>query len=451
MTSEGAAGGETTSDDATSGDATGGGATGGGATGADGAARAAGQHRIGFTEFVALVAAMMACQAIAIDAMLPAFPIIVRALHVTDENHGQWILTAYMAGFSCGQLVWGMLSDRFGRRPVLLGGLALYVVAALLCGLSQSFHALLMWRFIHGLAAACVTVARSVVRDLYSGRAMARVMSLTFVVFLMVPVLAPSVGQAILFLAPWRYIFIFLGAFTSLIWMWAWLRLPETLHPEYRMTLTRSHIAHAVRLVLGNRTSLCYTLALTVMFGSIMAYVGMVQQIFGDVFHRASLMPSMFALCAVTMGIAAFMNSRFVERLGMRLISHAALLCFIAVTALHAVLAAAGFEQMWTFVAFQAATMGCFSLSVSNFGAMAMEPIGAVAGIGVSLQGFVSTLLGALVGAAIGRQFNGTTVPLAVGCLCCGLAALVFVLLAERGQLFKQHHVTSAVGLEHGV
>src|ERR1019366_4591117 len=139
--------------------------------------------QIGFTEFVALVAAMMATQAIAIDSMLPAFPVIVRALHVANENHGQWILTFFMAGLGCGQLFWGMMSDRFGRRPILLGGLGLYVVAASLCGLSQNFHALLAWRFIHGLAAASVTVSRSVVRDLYSGRHMARVMSLTFMVF----------------------------------------------------------------------------------------------------------------------------------------------------------------------------------------------------------------------------------------------------------------------------
>ena len=405
---------------------------------------------IGFTEFVVLVAAMMACQAIAIDSMLPAFPIIVHALHVANENHGQWILTAYMAGMGCGQLFWGMMSDRFGRRPVLLGGLAMYVVAALLCGLTDSFHVLLVWRFIHGLAAASVTVSRSVIRDLYSGRAMARVMSLTFVVFLMVPIIAPSVGQLILLMAPWRYIFIACGVFGSIVWLWASLRLPETLHPEYRMTLTRSHITGAVRLVLGNRTSLCYTLALTVMFGSILAYVGMVQQIFSDVFRHASLMPSMFALCAVTMGFAAFLNSRFVERLGMRLISHAALLCFIGITALHVVVAVLGLEQLWTFVAFQAVSMACFSLSVSNFGAMAMEPIGAVAGIGASLQGFVSTFAGALTGAAIGRQFNGTTVPLAVGVLGCGLLSLVFVLLAEKGRLFQRHHVATPLGAEDG-
>ena len=405
---------------------------------------------LGFTEFVALVAAMMATQAIAIDAMLPAFPIIVRALHVADPNRGQWILTAYMVGMGCGQLFWGMLSDRFGRRPVLLIGIGVYVAAALLCGLTDSFQALLAWRFIHGLAAASVTVARSVIRDLYSGRHMARVMSLTFIVFLMVPALAPSLGQLVLLVAPWRYIFIVAGVFAAAVWLWAALRLRETLHPEYRMTLTVGHIAGAVRLVLGERTSLCYTLALTVMFGTIMAYIGMVAQIFSVVFHRASLMPSMFALCAVAMGVAAFVNSRLVEPLGMRLISHTALLCFIGITGVHVLVAVLGLEQVWSFVVLQAATMACFSLAVSNFGAMAMEPIGSVAGIGASLQGFVSTFGGALVGAAIGRQFNGSTLPLAAGAACCGLLSLIFVLLAENGRLFKTHHLATASGVADG-
>lgn len=411
---------------------------------------AAAAVRMEFVEFVVLVAAMMAAQAIAIDAMLPAFPIIVDALHIPNENQVQWILTFYISGMGCGQLVWGMMSDRFGRRPVLLGGLGLYVVAALLCGVTSSFHVLLAWRFVHGLAAASVTVSRSVIRDLYSGRHMARVMSLTFVVFLTVPVLAPSLGQLILFLAPWRVIFIVCSAYAAIVWLWALLRLKETLHPEYRLTLTRTHIAAAVRLVLGNRTSLCYTFALTVMFGSILAYVGMVAQIFSEVFHRASLMPIMFALCAVTMGFAAFMNSHFVERLGMRLISHTALLIFIGITGLHVAVAALGWEQLWTFVVFQAVTMAFFSLAVSNFGAMAMEPIGEVAGIGASLQGFIQSFGGALVGAAIGRLFNDTTVPLAGGALACGLAALVFVLLAEKGRLFKSHHTASATGSADG-
>jgi DHA1 family bicyclomycin/chloramphenicol resistance-like MFS transporter len=345
-----------------------------------------------------------------------------------------------MTGLGIGQLFWGMLSDRFGRRPILLGGLTLYVVAALLCSLSGSFQALLGWRFVHGLAAACVTVTRSVVRDLYSGRQMARVMSLTFVVFLTVPILAPSLGQLILVVAPWRYIFVVFAVFAAMVAAWGFLRLPETLHPEYRMTLTRNHVLNAARLVLGTRASIFYTLAMMVMFGTIMAYVGMVAQIFSEVFHRPKLMPSMFALCAIFMGMAAYLNSRIVERLGMRLISHTALLLFIAVTGLHVLIAALGLEQIWTFVALQSLTMATFSLAVSNFGAMAMEPMGAIAGIAASLQGFISTFSGALVGIVIGEQFNATTVPLAAGSLCCGFVSLGFVLLAEKGRLFRAQH-----------
>jgi MFS transporter, DHA1 family, multidrug resistance protein len=230
------------------------------------------------------------------------------------------------------------------------------------------------------------------------------------------------------------------AGFAAAVGIWGFMRLPETLHPEYRLPLTRTRILGAVKLVLGNRTSICYTLAMMVMFGTIMAYVGMVQQIFADVFHHPTWMPSMFALCAVFMGMAAFLNSSIVERLGMRLISHSALLGFIGISALHLVIAVLGFEQLWTFVLLQAAAMACFGLSVSNFGAMAMEPVGSIAGIAASLQGFVSTFLGALVGAMIGRQFNGTTVPLAAGGVCCGLASLAFVLLAEKGRLFRAHH-----------
>src|SRR5471030_1480288 len=193
--------------------------------------------KIGFLEFVVLAAATMSTQAIAIDAMLPAFPIIVSALHVANENHVQWIVTAYIAGLGCGQLFWGMMSDRFGRRPVLVVGLAVYVLAALLCGFTSSFTTLLVWRFIHGLAAASVVVTRSVIRDLYSGRHMARIMSLTFIVFMMVPVLAPSLGQLILWLAPWRSIFLIFGVFAGAVFLWVLLRLPETLHPEYRLVL----------------------------------------------------------------------------------------------------------------------------------------------------------------------------------------------------------------------
>jgi MFS transporter, DHA1 family, multidrug resistance protein len=264
-------------------------------------------------------------------------------------------------------------------------------------------------------------------------------------VFLMVPVLAPSLGQLILLLAPWRSIFVIFGAFAALVFLWVLLRLPETLHPEYRLTLTADHIVRAATMVLGNRTSLCYTLAMTVMFGSILAYVGMVQQIFEDVFRRPGLMPAMFALCAASMGVTAFLNSRIVERVGMRIISHLGLLVFIGITGLHTLIAALGLESLPSFVLLQGATMACIGLTASNFGAMAMEPVGSVAGIGASLQGFISTFGGAVVGALIGRRFNGATLPLASGAFACGLSSLLFVLLAEHWRLFRPHHAAAPV------
>jgi DHA1 family bicyclomycin/chloramphenicol resistance-like MFS transporter len=395
-------------------------------------------------EFVALAAAMMSTQALAVDAMLPGLPTIVGELHAGNANQGQWIVTVYIAGIGIGQLFWGLMSDRYGRRPILLSGLGLYMLAAAGCAAAGSFSALLGWRLLHGLAAAAMVVTRSVIRDCYSGRQMARILSLTFMVFLTIPVIAPSLGQLVLLVAPWRAVFGLFSVYGAVVWLWAILRLPETLHPEYRMTLTRAHIARAAKFVLGERTSLNYSLAVTVMFAALLAYVGMVQQIFAGVFHRAGLMPTMFALCAIAMGFAAFWNARNVERIGMRRISHAALLAFIAVSALHCAVAALGLERVWTFVLLQSAAMACFNLSSSNFGAMALEPIGAVAGIGAALQGFISTTGAALVAAMIGRQFNGSVMPLAAGALACGVLSLMCVLRAEHGRLFRAHHAAAA-------
>lgn len=188
-------------------------------------------------------------------------------------------------------------------------------------------------------------------------------------------------------------------------------------------------------------SSLWYTLCVALLFGSIIGYVGMMPQIFGAVFHRPSLMPTVFALCAASMGVASFLNSRFVERFGMRMISQAGLLVFIVATAVHVLVAALRLETLWTFIVLQGATMGCLGLIMANFGAMALEQMGSVAGIAASLQGCVGTCGGALVAALMGQRFNGSTVPLALGALLCGLLSLGFVLLAEGGRLFRPHQL----------
>ncbi|HEX4024366.1 MAG TPA: multidrug effflux MFS transporter [Steroidobacteraceae bacterium] len=393
--------------------------------------------RIPFTEFVVLIAALMACQAIAIDAMLPALSTIGQALGLTQANRLQWVVLAYMAGLGCGQLVWGLFSDRYGRRRILLIGLGLYVLAALLCSTTTSFNVLLGVRFVHGAAAASLVVTRSVIRDRYSGPVMARVMSLSYIVFLTSPVVAPSLGQLVLLAASWRYVFVMIGGFAVLVWCWLLLRLPETLHPEYRLRLSRGRIAHAAGLVLGNRSALCYTLAGTCVMGALLAYLGMVQQILSEIFRRPRLLPAVFSICAGSMGVTSYLNSRLVERLGMRVISHCGLLLLLAVAGLHVLLSALGVEGLVSFSVLQAVTLACIGLTAANFSTLAMEPMGAVAGIAASLQGFISMLGGALLAALIGRQFSSSTLPLAVGTAVCSLGGLVFVLTAERGRLFR--------------
>src|SRR6516225_956291 len=398
-----------------------------------------GHSSLGFPEFIALIAAIMSTQALAVDAMLPALPRIVYELQVPNPNCGQWVVTAYVAGVGLGQLLWGLASDRFGRRPILLIGLALYVTAAVLCGMAESFRALLLWRFVHGLAAASMVLSRSVVRDLYAGRPMARVLLLTFVVFLMVPVIAPTLGALILKIAPWRAVFRVFAAFAGCVGLWTYMRLPETLHPEYRLALAPGKILAAYRAVLWNRIPLCYSLAVMLLFGALISYVSMMPQIFGSVFHHASWMPTMFALCAGSMGIASLLNSRIVEHYGMRRISHSALMCYLGVTAVHFTVAFMGFESVPSFVVLQSLAMGSFALVAPNFGALAMEPLGAVAGVGASVQGFVTTCGGAVVASVIGRQFADSTVALTAGALVCGLLCLLVVLIGERGRLFRGH------------
>jgi DHA1 family bicyclomycin/chloramphenicol resistance-like MFS transporter len=399
------------------------------------------QAALGFPEFIALVAAIMSTQALAVDAMLPALPRIVHELQVPNPNYGQWVVTSYVGGVGLGQLFWGVASDRFGRRPVVLVGLALYVIAAALCGMADSFRALLLWRFVHGLAAASMVLARSVVRDLYVGRRMARVLSLTFVVFLMVPIIAPTLGALILKVAPWRVVFQVFAAFGAIVGVWAYMRLPETLHPEYRLALAPGKILAAYRAVLWNRIPLCYSLGVMLLFGALISYVSMMPQIFSSVFHHASWMPTMFALCAGCMGIASLLNSRIVEYYGMRRISHLALMCYLGITAVHLAVALMGLESVASFVVLQSLTMGSFALVAPNFGALAMEPLGAVAGVGASVQGFVTTCGGAVVASAIGRQFAESTVALTGGALVCGLVSLLVVLIGERGRLFHGHPI----------
>ena len=402
---------------------------------------------MGFGQFVALIAAMMATNALAIDSMLPAMPQIGHALGVATDNERQWILTAYLLGFGAAQIVYGPLADRYGRKPVLLVGLALYVVFAALCAFATSFPMLLIARALCGVGAAATRVLSvSIVRDCYSGRQMARVMSLSFIVFLGVPIIAPSVGQAILLVAPWPWVFGVLAIFGLAVIAWSWIKLPETLHPEDRTPLEVGPVLAAFKVCLTNRIAVGYTLAATLVLGGLFGFLNSAQQVFVDVLGAGKLFTLIFAAIAGGIAVSSLLNSHIVERLGMRLVSHASLVGYLGFAVVHALVAVSGHETLWTFSLLQAGMMFCFGMVMSNFGAIAMEPLGHLAGTAASVQGFITTIFGALFGFWIGQLFDGTTVPLTLGFAGFGIAGLVAVLITEKGRMF--HAGSGAPALE---
>lgn len=394
-------------------------------------------HELGFREFVAMMAALMAMTALAIDAMLPALPAIGVDLDVGDANDRQWVIAAFMFGFGAGQLVHGPLADRFGRRPVLLTSLALAVAFNLLAALAPSYTLLIAARVAAGLATASSRVlATSIVRDRVSGDQMARTMSLIAIVFMVVPILAPNLGQLILWIAPWRWIFGLLAGAGLLLFVWAGLRLPETLNPADRLPLEFGRIAESFRFVLTHGISIGYTAASALLQGGLMGFLLSITQILDVEFRATHLFGLVFAAMAGPMALASLFNSRMVVRLGARALSHRAIIGYVVLAATHLAIALAGFETLITFIVLQAAMMCCFSLAGANFGAIAMEPMGRLAGTASSAQAFMQTVAGTSIGAVIGQAFDGTTVPLYTGFTLCGLGALACVVVAERGRMF---------------
>lgn len=394
---------------------------------------------IGFREFVALIAALTALNALAIDSMLPALPQIGQALGVTTDNERQWVITAYLLGVSSTQLLYGVLGDRFGRKPVLLTGVGLYALFGIAAAFATTFTQLVWARALMGAGAAAVQVlAVSLVRDRFSGAQMARVMSLTFMVFLTAPVLAPSIGQAIMLVSGWRMIFGFLSTFSLVLLTWAAFRLPETLRPEDRLPLEFTRIAQAFRTVMQSRMTVGYMLAAACVLGALFGFINSVQQVFTDILHAPTVFPVIFAGIAMGMAASSLLNSRIVERLGVRYVSHRALLGFIAFAALHWLVARSGYESIATFAALQGAMLFCFGMIAANFASIAMEPLGHVAGTASSIYGSITIAVGSTLGFFIGQQFDGTAVPLTAGYVLCAVAALGIVAVTERGALFRR-------------
>lgn len=397
------------------------------------------RRAIGRTEFVALMAAVMSLGALAIDGMLPALDEIAATFGVDDPNRRQLVVGVYLLASGVGALVPGSFADRYGRRRVLFVSFAFYVVVSLLCAVAPSYEALLVLRAVQGVGVAGLgVVPAAVIRDRFEGDAMARLMSTIFIVFMVVPVLAPTFGQAILEIGDWPWVFVGMAALAAAVWAWTWARLPETLAEEDRQPIDLKSVAHNLPLTFRTREAVGYVLGSGLVFGAMFGYINSAQQLVGEHFGAGEDFPFIFGATASTLAVSSFANSRIVERFGARRVSHTALVTFIAIAALQVWAALFHGKRLELFVPLMAGNLCLLGFMGANFGSIAMQPFDKTAGAASSAQSFIRMSMGAVIGIAIGQAYDGTARPLAFALFGCSLLSLGLVLFSERGKLFRR-------------
>jgi DHA1 family bicyclomycin/chloramphenicol resistance-like MFS transporter len=388
-------------------------------------------------EFVALMALMMSLVAMSIDAMLPALALIGDDLGVDHANQAQLVISSLLLGMAIGQVIWGPLSDSIGRKPAIYAGLTLFIAGSALTLLAASFPLMLLGRVLQGFgAAASRIVVVALVRDGYAGAAMARIMSLVLTTFILVPVVAPAIGQGILLVAHWRAIFGMLLVLGLVTLVWFALRQPETLPLERRVRFSLAKIALGVRETCVNRVALGYTVAAGMIFGAFLGYITSAAQIFQSQYGVGRLFPVYFGGLALAIGSATYANSRLVMRYGMRRLSALAVgvvgSCSVVFFAI--ALAAQGHPPLWALVLDLGITFFGFGLVFGNFNALAMEPLGHIAGVGAAVVGTITSIMSLVLGTLIGQSYDGTVLPLIGGFAVLGLASLAVMRWAERGR-----------------
>ena len=374
--------------------------------------------------------------ALSIDAMLPALSIIGADLGVQRENGTQLVVSALFVGFAVGQLVYGPVSDSIGRKAPIYAGLGIFMLGSVLSMIAWSFPVMLTGRVLQGFGAAApriVTIA--LIRDQYEGRAMARIMSFVMAVFILVPMIAPALGQAVLFVSNWRMIFGLLLTLALIVSAWFGIRQPETLLPSQRVPLSLRRIAASVGEVLRDRRALGYTIASGLVFGAFLGYLNSAQQIFQLQFSVGTRFPLYFAALALSLGCASYLNAQLVVRFGMRFLSWRAMLAATIVSSGYFVFAwtAAGNPPLWTVMTWGPITFFCLGLVFGNINAMAIESLGHIAGVAAAVIGSVATVISLLFGLLIGQAYDGTVLPLVGGFALLGMASLITMYLTERG------------------
>ena len=387
----------------------------------------------GMREFIALMALAMSLVALSVDAMLPAFPEMTRDLRVTGVNDIQLVLSTLFIGLAIGQLFYGPLSDSIGRKPAIFIGFVLYILGSLLCMTASEFSLMLAGRLLQGIGAAGPrTVSIALIRDRFHGSAMARVMSFIMTVFILVPILAPALGQFILLFSGWRTIFGLFVVLAVLIAVWLGIRQPETLPPQDRRRFTLASVAAGFGMVLKSRLTMTWTIVAGAVSGSFLTYLNTSQQIFQQQYGVGKLFPLYFALLAVALGVAALLNTRLVIRFGMHALTEGALRVMMLLSWLFLLLVwvYGVHPPLWLFMAMFMALFFCIGVMFGNMNAIAMEPLGHVAGTAASVIGSVTTLLAVGLGYSLGQAYDGTLYSLALG--FAGLVSFSVVLSSIR-------------------
>jgi DHA1 family bicyclomycin/chloramphenicol resistance-like MFS transporter len=386
-----------------------------------------------FPEFVALLALLFATVAFSTDAMLPVMAAMGGELSPADPARIQLVVTVFVGGLGLGTFIAGPLSDALGRKPVILGGIALYMLAAAWAAQAASLEALLAARFVQGLGAAGPrVVSQALARDLYAGRLMARVTSFAMMLFALVPAVAPLLGAAIAAAFGWRAIFWSFVAFGLVSGAWLMLRQPETLPAARRRPLRAAGLVAALAEVLGKPRVRLYLAALSFAFAGLFTWISSVALVFDQAYGRDEEFPFWFALVALLSAPAALLNARLVVRLGMRRLIFAGLAAQVASAATMVAALAAGLAGFWVFLAFMIVQFFTVASILGNLNALALEPLGHVAGLGASVMSGVSTMAAAIIATPLARAFDGTPLPLALGAGACAALALGCVLWAGR-------------------
>jgi DHA1 family bicyclomycin/chloramphenicol resistance-like MFS transporter len=386
-------------------------------------------------EFIALMAALMSIVALAIDAILPAISNIGISINSLDATDNQLLITMIFLGLGVGQLFFGPLSDSYGRKPVVYVGFAVFTVASILCVLAPSLEWMIVGRILQGIGlSAPRTISISIIRDTYKGDYMAKVMSFVTAFFILVPVVAPAIGKAIMDTFGWEAIFYVQLLFAFIICVWFWKRQRETLHPEYKIPLTGHVFVDGLKELVKYKDTIAFTIVSGLVTGSFLVYLSAAQHIFENQYDLANEFPYIFAGLAISIGSSTFLNGTLVLRFGMRKLSFMAMFAFSIIALTYVIFFwNSSNPSLFVLLGFLSAQFFCLGFIWGNLRSIAMEPIGHIAGIGAAITGFVSTLLSIPIAAYVGSFVQDTVLPMFVGLSICGVLSLgIFIAMRKH-------------------